>query len=829
MVPDVRTEGRRWARRTPQRGPRCRSWPTSWQTGPVGPHDGRGTVGDHRFGVEAIVYPPDGGTGDLRLDPDPMPVGGAAPIGGGPGGERMARTEARSPVPRTHRRPTAPPTPPRRARPLLVSTLVLATLVTLFGGASPAAANGLVQGLVSDDAAAPLSGIEVNAYDATFGTFRGTTSTQPDGTYALSLPTGNYRLRYRDLTGTLVDRFSGGATGTVSWVASSPVFVPDPGSAGQNIVMSPPLTSGFTGVVKMITNSGEPDVLVEARTTAGTTVASALTDSSGTYAISGLAAGDYILYFSKPTGPQASSYHPNTNLKSEATVYSLGSSGVVTVNHDLLTGARLRGRAVVGNLNAPGMMVVAVDPTTPEPVALTTVDSFGNYRLRNLLPGPYKVAVVDPLLTSDPAHSLRPIFLPNADLVVLGVAGSHAAGASYTGIGNTETWLPNADLVGAGCDPNLVFPGANLSNRNYSGSDLRGCTLSTIDLSGTTFTGANLAEAEIDDANLQGAIGLTRAQLMSTDHDWDGVDLSGTSVTFDGVDFQAGQYSFINADLSGLDLHGARFTGRYLNGADLRGANLQGAKLDSTRLDAAEFTGTNLQGVDFRQATGQGIDFTGFHFDGVDMSYAAFNSANLTNASFSNSTLFGTTFGGAWAPGLDLTGQNAAWVNFRYANLTGATFTNASLAGGYFENAWVGTATFTNAAINGIHIKATNQLTKAQLVSSKRNWANAFIESTDLGGLDFTALGVTLTGVTFKGSNLTGSNLTGRNLTNAQMQTTNLTGVTLGGANLTNARFTGATGTPTGGATAVYGTTYCPDGVFTSPSTPTCVAHGFAA
>ncbi|MEZ5137056.1 MAG: hypothetical protein R2699_18930 [Acidimicrobiales bacterium] len=53
--------------------------------------------------------------------------------------------------------------------------------------------------------------------------------------------------------------------------------------------------------------------------------------------------------------------------------------------------------------------------------------------------------------------------------------------------------------------------------------------------------------------------------------------------------------------------------------------------------------------------------------------------------------------------------------------------------------------------------------------------------------------------------------------------------MTFAGANLTNANLTGATGNPSGGTTAVYANTTCPDGTTASPAKTaqtTCVGHG---
>ncbi|MCB0978934.1 MAG: pentapeptide repeat-containing protein, partial [Acidimicrobiales bacterium] len=171
------------------------------------------------------------------------------------------------------------------------------------------------------------------------------------------------------------------------------------------------------------------------------------------------------------------------------------------------------------------------------------------------------------------------------------------------------------DLHGMAC--NLCsFP----SGTTFAGSDLTGASLAQSFLGGADLTGTTLTGAVLRSAKLTNAVGLTGAQLLATDDQWDAIDLSGTGVDLSG------------ADLTGHTLAGARLSGIDLSGADLSGVNLTGAVLTATDLTGANLTGTILTDADLTGAVGVTApqllaadpDWTGIDIDGtgVDLSGA---------------------------------------------------------------------------------------------------------------------------------------------------------------------------------------------------------------
>jgi len=942
---------------------------------------------------------------------------------------------------------------------LLLVLAATGAVLALSSGA-PAGANGLLTGTVRNAASNPVPAIQVTVYDPVWGIQLASTTTAADGTYGVSLPAGSYRMMFHDPTLTYADRFSGGATGTPTWAGSGLVAVADPAGGVQDAVLVANASIG--GTVTKPGGAAAPGIYVEARTTTGAVVAHASTDANGAFTVLGLAPGTYLVRYTDFSGQLATTYNPGVNVASAATPFVLAPGAVGTADQQLVAAGSVGGTVRMASTPRPNMLVVAFDSTSTDPVSIAVSDVNGAYTVRGLAPGSYKVAWVDLAYLSDPTHSLRPRLAPAVDVPSQSASAAFAAAGSYAVSAGATAPIPTGQLVGAACDPTLYSFGANRNHSDLTGADLRACNLWGVNFTGSTFTGADLTGAAISVANLSSSVGLTGAQLTSTNHDWWLTNLSGTGVDLHGVDFAGGGYTLVGTNLTGANLSGATFTdldltglkvpntnlsgaglawatlasadlsGATLNAATLSGAltganlagahitgatfsgvygltkaqltstdhdwtgtvlvsyvsggvlsvdlsgvdfaaggytltgatlwaNLSGAQLDGMTLtnvtfkygsnsadlssadlsgvtltgctlfaanlaganlsgatispsttmtspsfSGATFTGTVFTGVDFAYAAGvtptqlfagnhdwtgttlpkntsfasgqdfrflglnltntnfngaslpsanfSGLHLTGTKFDvtylvsasfagstltsvsfvnvngssidlttasvtGSNFSFAQLPGATLTNATFSSSSLFGAVIANGWAPNLNLAGSSAQYLNLRYANVQGANFTGTNLFGAYFENSWVLGATFTNAGIGAIKVKATHDLTKAQLLSAAKSWIYISFDGFDLSGIDFAGQGIALTYASITNTDLTGANLAGRNLA----------GVKLSGSNLTNASFLGATGPPTGGATAIYSATTCPDGVVAPTGATTCVGHGIGA
>jgi uncharacterized protein YjbI with pentapeptide repeats len=124
------------------------------------------------------------------------------------------------------------------------------------------------------------------------------------------------------------------------------------------------------------------------------------------------------------------------------------------------------------------------------------------------------------------------------------------------------------------------------------------------------------------------------------------------------------------ADLSGLDLRGARMSRAWLESADLTGADLAGAELDLAVLARADLAGTDLskcktlKGANLSEALVAGTDFSR-----LDLSGCFFSGADLTNTRFVGAILEKVDFGKAKMVGTDLSGSKATALRFHKLRL----------------------------------------------------------------------------------------------------------------------------------------------------------------
>jgi uncharacterized protein YjbI with pentapeptide repeats len=124
------------------------------------------------------------------------------------------------------------------------------------------------------------------------------------------------------------------------------------------------------------------------------------------------------------------------------------------------------------------------------------------------------------------------------------------------------------------------------------------------------------------------------------------------------------------ADLSGLDLRGAKLTRAFMESVNLAGADLSGAALDFAVLARANLAGTDLSkcaklmGANLSEAALAGIDFSG-----LDLTGCFFAGADLSGTRFVGTTLDKVDFGKATMLGTDLSGSRATGLKFHKMRL----------------------------------------------------------------------------------------------------------------------------------------------------------------
>ena len=631
-----------------------------------------------------------------------------------------------------------------RAVVVAVAFVLTAMIGLVVPSPAAAAGTGTLSGTVVDASAAPVGGITVEARQAFWGLLVDSTTTAGDGTYSLDLPPGSYRVRFTDPGGTFPDRWSGNSP---TWPGSTALTVTD--GATTTLDMAYPAADTIEGTVTDGTNPLQ-NITVELINSAGWALDSQLTGADGTYSFPNLTAGPYNLFFSDAGGTWAHQYNGPSNSQGTAPKINVVGNTTHTIDQVMLPGGTLTGTVTIG-ANPPaivengvpspaGMYAVALDPANAEVVGLGGTALDGTWSIDRLPPGPYKIAIVDPLwFGSIPDVGYRPVFVPDGD-VETDLFGSWAAATTYTLPTGGTTPTATQAIVGWDCTPDIL-PGQDRSAQDLSQMDLRGC-----DLHDTTF-------ATRIDVNSGVAADLTDADLRNA-------DLSG-SVFADATDGIVGELT-VAAGLTWAPLDRA-----HLSGADLSGATVSsGPQLGYADLD---LTGTDLTGVvEPYLQTFCGIGCYGIWYDTTLFQFGwHYPRLNYPN------------------PPVDLAvGSDAITSTYGLPLLLrGTALPDGALMGN----------------LPGADLR------------EMRCHGCSFVDTTAPG----------LPG------DLSGADLTGADLTGSTLASLDLAGAILAAANLTSANLLGSTGTPTGGSTATYGATTCPDGAVTDGVTVlTCVGHG---
>lgn len=308
--------------------------------------------------------------------------------------------------------------------------------------------------------------------------------------------------------------------------------------------------------------------------------------------------------------------------------------------------------------------------------------------------------------------------------------------------------LINRYLVG----PNVELTGADLSNNNFTDSNLSNTLLTNSNLTNVNFTRTNLNNAVLTGATLDGVQG----------------KFVGTPTLPSGY-MNKNQYIVgSNVILSNADLSNQSLANINLTGTNLSGADLTNTSFDSVTFNSTNMVNTTLVNADFRNAVqNSALDLSSSIITGVKGQFASVNPNSILPSGYSYINRYivgpGVDLSEADLSGQDLTGFNLAGTNLTNARLVGATLLNvygqivgvpASLPTGYV-------------------------LRNSYIVGSQVNLANVDLSGVDLSGI-----------------NLSGTTLTGANLSNVNLQNTVLTNV-----NLSNATVSGVygkiVGTPT--------------------------------
>lgn len=146
----------------------------------------------------------------------------------------------------------------------------------------------------------------------------------------------------------------------------------------------------------------------------------------------------------------------------------------------------------------------------------------------------------------------------------------------------------------------VSFAGADLSNSNLSGFDLKGINLKEANFTGASLKGTNLSNSNLFGANFYKAhleeINLSHSMLKRANLNWS--NLSDAILV--GANLEKGNLA--NATLSATDFRGAILNEAILSSAILHQADLTGCKFNQASLIAANLSDAILVNVSMRSA-----------------------------------------------------------------------------------------------------------------------------------------------------------------------------------------------------------------------------------
>lgn len=283
------------------------------------------------------------------------------------------------------------------------------------------------------------------------------------------------------------------------------------------------------------------------------------------------------------------------------------------------------------------------------------------------------------------------------DLTGADLSGLDLRGADFEGAFLESCNLAAANLEGANLE-RAVLAHSSLRDARLAGARLRGANLGGADMRGVRAEGADLEQAILARADLTAA-SLRRARLQGADlssavfKDTDLSEVEAAQVTFLESDLRGLVLSgarmeksiFLKTDISGVDFSGARLAAAMFlhvngKGARFRGADMQGVRfVQQCALDGADFTSARLASANLRGSSAQGCDFTAADLDDADLSEcdlrsARFGRATARNARFVKADLAECVLASLNAMNASFERSNARGADFRGANLFGADF-----------------------------------------------------------------------------------------------------------------------------------------------------------
>lgn len=256
-------------------------------------------------------------------------------------------------------------------------------------------ASGRVHGIVSTASGAPVPGLTVRAFSTRDGTACARATTGADGAYDFpQVPTADglqHIICVTDPAGAVATTYYAAAADAA---AADRITVTHGADLRADVTVPDPTGYSITGRVADAFDNSAEGILVQALDTDAAVVGQAVTASDGTFAITGLAAGAYRIFFSDPAGLFDSRYWlsgtefadaPAVPLNLEQRTYQ----ALCTLRGGP-NGVRLQGTVTAGGDPVAGIGVSASQPGDQHS-RFTTTATDGTYRFGTLVPGTYRL------------------------------------------------------------------------------------------------------------------------------------------------------------------------------------------------------------------------------------------------------------------------------------------------------------------------------------------------------------------------------------------------------------------------------------------------------
>ncbi len=260
---------------------------------------------------------------------------------------------------------------------------------------TPASFSGVVTDTPSGNAVSAETVELLHSSDGTTYAELDSTSTDRDGNFAFpasDLGTGDYKLEYSSPAGSYGTTFYDGQPGGANSITGATALTAEP-AGGANMALVPS-AGEITGTIS--DTAGAVDgatVEVFARGSTSDPIASTVVSNQGTYVLSGLISGSYVLKANPPTQTgDVPTWSGDVGDPYTATILSVTSPNATTgANIQLAPGGTLSGTITAPGGGGVSGVDVDVDDAGGRPVYTGVTDTSGAYTLTGVAPGVYYV------------------------------------------------------------------------------------------------------------------------------------------------------------------------------------------------------------------------------------------------------------------------------------------------------------------------------------------------------------------------------------------------------------------------------------------------------